>query len=196
MTANDLVPIEADGFHAFADTFALDDHWIVFLSMAGHKDALKAIRAKLFTNRWLSAGTHDLSLLPRGRYLTITKTLSTGTPHMAIYLKEERDSSDVRYALTLDPKVFESDLYFGALVKYSGVPVHPGWKAWICKRAVGKKEIESLTAHRMRGIKIYPDNESLAEDISNALKKERLKKGIDYDLLGTLVDIRNQLATM
>ena len=81
-------------------------------------------------------------------------------------------------------------------MKYSGVPVHPGWKAWICKRAVGKKEIESLTAHRMRGIKIYPDNESLAEDISNALKKERLKKGIDYDLLGPLVDICNQLATM
>ncbi|MFQ5541997.1 MAG: hypothetical protein ACE5E2_04140 [Candidatus Binatia bacterium] len=48
----------------------------------------------------------------------------------------------------------------------------------------------------MHGIKIHPDNESLAEDISNALKKRRLKKGICYDLLGPLVDIRSQQATM
>ena len=196
MTANDLIPIEAEGFHAFADTFALDDHWIVFLSMTGHKDALKAIRAKVFTNRWLGTGVYDLSLLPRGRYVTITKTLPTGTPHMAIYLKEEQNEAAVRYALTMDSKVLEPDVYFGALVKYSAVPVHPSWKAWLYKRAVGKEEIESLTTHRMRRIKIHPDNESLAEDISNALKKGRLKKGIDYDLLGPHVDIRNQLATM
>ncbi len=196
MTANDLVPIEADGFHAFTDTFALDESWVIFLSLTGHKDALKAIRAKVFTNRWLSAGVYDLSLLPRGRYVTITKTLPTGTPHMAIYLKEEHSGTPAHYALTMDPKVLQPDIYLGALVKYSAVPIHPSWKAWLYKRAVGKKEIESLTTHRMRGIKIHPDNESLAEDISNALKKGRLKKGIDYDLLGPLVDIRNQLATM
>ncbi len=141
MTKNDLVPIEAEGFHAFADAFALDDHWIVFLSMAGHKDALKAIRAKLFTNRWLSAGTHDMSLLPRGRYLTVTKPLSTGTPHMAIYLKEEQNDVGVRYTLAIDPKVPEPDLYFGALVKYSAVPVHPGWKSWLYRRAIKKKPL-------------------------------------------------------
>ena len=45
MTANDLIPIEADGFHALADAFALDESWVIFLSLTGHKDALKAIRA-------------------------------------------------------------------------------------------------------------------------------------------------------
>ena len=69
-------------------------------------------------------------------------------------------------------------------MKYSAVPVHPGWKAWLYKRGVGKKEIESLTAHRTCGITIHPDNESLAEDTSNALKKGRLKKDIDYELFG------------
>jgi hypothetical protein len=196
MTANDLVSIEAEGFHALADAFALDDHWIVFLCMAGHKDALKAIRAKLFTNRWLSARVHDLSLLPRGRYLTITRPLSSGTPHMAIYLKEEHNGAAAHYALTMKHQVLEPDLYFGALVKYSAVPVHPSWKAWLYSRATNKKEIESLTAHRMLGIKIHLNDENLAEDIAKALKRGRLKKGIDYDLLGPLVDIRNQLATM
>jgi hypothetical protein len=179
MTTNDLVPIEAEGFHAFADAFALDDSWVIFLSMAGHKDALKAIRAKLFTNRWLSAGVYDLALLPRGRYLTITKTLSTGTPHMAIYLKEEQNEAGVRYALTMDPKVLEPDLYFEALVKYSAVPVHPSWKPWLYKRAVGKKEIESLTTHRMRVIKIHLNDENLSEDIVKALKKGSLNKTLD-----------------
>lgn len=175
MTTNDLIPIEAEGFHAFTDAFALDEHWVIFLSMAGHKDALKAIRAKLFTNRWLTAGVRDLSLLPGGKYLTITRALPSGTPHMAIYLKEERNSSDTRYALTLDPKVLDPDLYFAALVKHSAVPVHPDWKAWLYKRAVGKKEIESLTAHRIRGIKIDLNDDNLAKDITKALKKGRLK---------------------
>lgn len=178
MTANNLVPIEAEGFHAFADAFALDDHWIVFLSMAGHKDALKAIRAKLFTNRWLSAGTHDMSLLPRGRYLTVTKPLSTGTPHMAIYLKEEQNDVGVRYTLAIDPQVPEPDLYFGALVKYSAVPVHPGWKSWLYRRAIKKKEIVTLTAHRIHGIKVNLNDQDLAKDISNALKKGAIRKDL------------------
>ncbi|MFQ5853017.1 MAG: hypothetical protein ACE5JU_20850 [Candidatus Binatia bacterium] len=181
MTTNDLVPIEAEGFHAFTDSFASDESSVIFLSMAGNKDALKAIRAQLFINRWLSAGVHDLSLLPRGKYLTITRALPTGTPHMAIYLKEERNSSDIRYALTLNPKVLYPDLYFAALVKHSAVPVHPDWKAWLYKRAVGKKEIESLTAYRMRGIKINFNDENLAEDISNTLKRGRHKKELETE---------------
>lgn len=147
--------------------------------MAGHRDTLKAIRAKLFTNRWLTAGVHDLSLPPRGKYLTITRTLPTGTPHMAIYLKEEGDGSEIRYALTMDPKVLESDLYFRAVVRHSSVPVHPTWKAWLYKRAIGKKEIEELTTHRARGINISLNDDNLAQDMSKALKKRTLKKEID-----------------
>ena len=132
--------------------------------------------AKLFTNRRLSAGTHDMSLLPRGRYLTVTKPLSTGTPHMAIYLKEEQNDARVRYTLAIDPQVPEPDLYFGALVKYSAVPVHPGWKSCLFSRAAKKKKIEGLTAHRIRGIKIHLNDESLAQDIMRDLKKGRLRK--------------------
>ena len=40
-----LIPIEAEGFHVFADAYALDGQWVIFLSIAGHKDAVKAIRA-------------------------------------------------------------------------------------------------------------------------------------------------------
>ncbi len=76
-----------------------------------------------------------------------------------------------------DPKC---DLYFGALVKYSAVPVHPRWKAWLHKIAVGKNEIESLTAHCMRGIKISLNDENLAEDIAGAWKKGKLKKDRDF----------------
>ena len=176
-----LIPIEAEGFHAFTDAFALDDSWLVFLSMAGHKDALKAIRAKLLTNRWLSVGTHDMSLLPRGRYTTITRTLPSGASHIAIYLKEEQNNSEGHYALTSDPKVLEPDLYLRALIRHSTVPVHPRWRAWLYKRALKKKEIESLTTHRMRGIKTYLNEENLAEDISNALKRGSLKKDLKIE---------------
>ncbi len=174
-----LIPIKAEGFHAFTDAFALDDSWVVFLSLAGHKDALKAIRAKLFTNRWLSAGTHDISLLPRGRYITTTRTLPSGTPHMAICLKEDQNNSGTHYTLTLDPKVLEPDLYFRTLAKHSAVPVHPRWRAWLYKRALKKQEIETLTSHRIHGVKVNLNDENLAEDIAKALKKGSLRKNMD-----------------
>jgi len=178
-----LIPIEAEGFHAFTDAFALDDRWVVFLSIAGHKDALKAIRAKLLTNRWLNAGTRDMALLPRGKYMTVTRTLPSCTPHMAIYLKEDQTNFEARYTLTMDPKVLEPDLYLRALIKHSTVPVHPRWKAWLYKRATKKKEIESLTTYQICGIKVYLNDGGLAEDISKALKKGGLKKNLQGDQL-------------
>ena len=47
------------------------------------------------------------------------------------------------------------------------------------KRAVQRKEVEALTAHGIHGIKIALDDTSLAEDISTALKKGKLKKVFD-----------------
>jgi hypothetical protein len=178
MQTRKLIPIEAEGFHAFTDAFALDDRWIVFFSMAGHKDALKAIRAKLLTNRWLNAGTQEMALLPRGKYVTVSRTLPSGTPHMAIYLKEDQNNSESRYALTSDPKVLEPDLYLRTLMKHSTVPVHPRWKAWLYKRALKKSEVETLTSHRIHGIKVHLNDENLAEDIAKALKKGDLKRDL------------------
>ena len=80
------------------------------------------------------------------------------------------------YALTMDSKVLDPNLYFRALVKYSAVPVHPSWKTWLFSRAAKKKEIEGLSAHRIRGIKIHLNDESLAQDIMRGLKKGRLRK--------------------
>jgi hypothetical protein len=51
------------------------------------------------------------------------------------------------------------------------------------KRAVQKKELEVLTTHGIRGLKISLDDESLAEDISAALKKGKLKKAFDQATL-------------
>lgn len=186
-----LIPIEAEGFHAFTDAFALDDSWVVFLSMAGYKDALKAIRAKLFTNRWLNVGTRDISLFPRGRYIRVSRTLPSGTPHMAIYLKEDQNNSGAYCTLTLDCEVLEPDLYFRALVKHSAVPVHPRWTAWLYKRALKKKEIETLTAHRIHGVKVHLNDENLAEDIVKALKKEGLKRTLksNHNSKSSLTDV-------
>ena len=73
-----LIPIEVDGFHAFADAYALDEQWVIFLSIAGHKDAVKAIRATLLTNHWINVGNHEICLLPRTKYGTSVKTLPSG----------------------------------------------------------------------------------------------------------------------
>ena len=63
-----LIPIEAEGFHAFADAYALDGQWVIFLSIAGHKDAVKAIRATLLTDHWINVGIREICLLPRTKY--------------------------------------------------------------------------------------------------------------------------------
>jgi hypothetical protein len=94
-------------------------------------------------------------------------------------MKDGFAQSPVHYALTANPGTQESDLYFTALIKHSTVPVHSGWKAWLHKRAVQRKEVEALTTHGIHGIKISLDDTTLAEVISTALKKGKLKKVFD-----------------
>jgi hypothetical protein len=170
-----LIPIEAEGFHAFADAYALDGQWVIFLSIAGHKDAVKAIRATLLTNHWINVGIHEICLLPRTKYGTTVKALPSGIVHTAIFIKNDVGQLQTHCALTARPGLTEADLYFTALIKHSAVPVHCGWKAWLHKRAVRKKEVGPLTAHGIHGIKISLDDTVLAEDISTALKKRKLK---------------------
>ena len=174
-----LIPIEAEGFHAFADAFALDEQWVVFLSIAGHKDAVKAIRATLLTNHWIIVGINEICLLPRTKYGTSVKALPSRIVHTTIFIKNDVNQAETHYALTARPEPTDSDLYFTALIKHSAVPVHSNWKAWLHKRAVQRKEVETLTTHGIRGIKISLDDTSLAEDISTALKKGKLKKVFD-----------------
>jgi hypothetical protein len=173
-----LIPIEADGFHAFADAFALDEQWVVFLSIAGHKDAVKAIRATLLTDHWINVGIHEICLLPRTKYGTSVKALPSGIVHTAIFIKNDASHADTHYVLTARPEFTESDLYFTALIKHSSVPVHSSWKTWLHKRAVRQNEVGTLTTHGIRGIKVSLDDASLAEDISTALKKGKLKDAL------------------
>jgi len=174
-----LIPIEAEGFHAYADAFAMDGQWVIFLSIAGHKDAVKAIRATLLTNHWINVGIHEICLLPRTKYSTGVKALPSGVIHSALFIKNDLGQPQTYYALTARPEHTDSDLYFTALIKHSALPVHPNWKAWLHKRAVQRKEVETLITHGIRGIKISLDDISLAEDISTALKKGKLKKVFD-----------------
>jgi hypothetical protein len=182
-TPSNLIPIEADGFHAFADGFALDGQWVIFLSIAGHKDAVKAIRARLLTNHCLNVGIHELCLLPKLKYGTNVKALPSGIVHIVVFMKNDLGQSQTYYALTARPELTISDLYFTALIKHSAVPVHSGWKVWLYKRAVQRKEVEALTAHGIRGVKAILDDDTLAVDISAALKKGKLRNVFDNDSL-------------
>jgi len=177
-----LIPIQAEGFNAYADAFALADQWLVFISLAGHKDSVKAIKAMFLTNQWVNVGVHDICLLPGRKYGTVIKTLPSGITHTAIFMKED-SRSQVHYALTVTPGIPDADLYFRTVITHSAVPVHCGWKSWLYKRAVRKEEIESLTAHGIRGIKISLGDTSLAEDISRALKNGKLKVDSNPQLL-------------
>jgi hypothetical protein len=174
-----LIPIETNGFHAFADAFALDEQWVILLSIAGHKDAVKAIRATLLTDHWINVGNHEICLLPRMKYGTSIKALPSGIVHTAIFIKNEIGQGDTHYALTARPDFRDADLYFTALIKHSSVPVHSGWKTWLHKRASRRKEVETLRTHGIHGIKISLDDSSLAEDISTALKNGKLKSAFD-----------------
>jgi hypothetical protein len=174
-----LIPIEAEGFHAFADAFALDGQWVIFLSIAGHKDAVKAIRATLLTNHWINVSSHEICLLPRTKYGTTVKALPSGVIHSALFIKNDLGQPQTCYALTARPETTDPDLYLTALIKHSAVPLHFSWKAWLHKRAVQRKELETLITHGIRGIKISLDDTSLAEDISTALKKGKLKRVFD-----------------
>jgi hypothetical protein len=99
-----LIPIDCEGFHAFADAYALDGQWVIFLSIAGHKDAVKAIRATLLTNHWINVSSHEICLLPRTKYGTTVKALPSGVIHSALFIKNDLGQPQTCYALTADRK--------------------------------------------------------------------------------------------
>jgi hypothetical protein len=139
---------------------------------------VKAIRATLLTDHWINVGTHEICLLPRTKYGTSVKALPSGIVHTAIFIKSDVGQSETHYVLTARPDFAEADLYFTALIKHSSVPVHSGWKTWLHKRAARRNEVETLTTHGIHRIKISLDDSSLAEDISTALKKGKLKDAL------------------
>ena len=177
-----LIPIQAEGFNAYVDAFALADQWLVFLSFAGHKDAVKAIKAMLLTNHWVNVGVHDICLLPGRKYGTIVRTLPSGITHTAIFMKEDA-RAEIYYALTANPGIGDLDLYFRTIITHSTVPIHCDWKPWLYKRALKKEEIDPLTVHGILGIKISLDDTNLAEDISTALRNGTLKVNLHPKLL-------------
>ena len=177
-TPSNLVPVEVDGFHAFSDAFALDGQWVIFLSIGGHKDAVKAIRAGLLTNHWINVGDHEVFVLPRTKYGTIVRTLPCGITHAAVFIKNDLASSYVHYVLATETSTLEADLYFAALTKHSAVPVHATWKTWLHKRAVQKKELEALTTHGICGLR-FDRTTTAAQHISAALKRGKLRKAFD-----------------
>jgi hypothetical protein len=148
---------------------------------------VKAIRATLLTNHWINVGVHEICLLPRTKYGTSVKALPSGIVHTAIFMKNDLGQSQMYYALTARPEPTDSDLYFTALIKHSAVPVHSNWKAWLHKRAVQRNETGTLTTHGIRGIKVSLDGASLAEDISTALKKGKLKAALHPPAFSILV---------
>jgi hypothetical protein len=117
------------------------------------------------------------------KYGTSVKALPSGIVHTAIFIKNEIGQAGTHYALTARPDFTEADLYFTALIKHSSIPVHSNWKTWLHKRAVKRKEVETLRTHGIRGIKVSIDDASLAEDISTALKKGTLKAELHPPLL-------------
>ena len=147
-TPSNLIPIEVDGFHAFSDAFALDGQWVIFLSIAGHKDAVKAIRAGLLTNHWINVGDHEVFVLPEDQVRDDRKDLTLAELPTQRYSSKMTLPSRRRSLCpcTADEHSGGGSL-FAALTKHSAVPVHAAWKTWLHKRAVQKKELEALTAH-------------------------------------------------
>ncbi len=140
---------------------------------------MKAIRAGLLTDHWINVGGDEICLLPRTKYGTVVRTLPCGITHTAIFIKNNIPQSHVYYPLASEPETSDSDLYFSALIRHSAVPVHAEWKAWLHKRAVRKKDVERLKVHGIHGLKVSLDDACLAEDISTALKKGKLKRAFN-----------------
>ena len=69
-----------------------------FFSIAGHKDAVKAIRATLLTNHWLNVGIHEICP-SQDEIRNKCKALSSGIVHTAIFVKNDLGHRNY-YALT------------------------------------------------------------------------------------------------
>ena len=181
-----LHTINAGGFSAVADAFALDDaEGLWFLSMGGSENALKAIWACLLKQppeaAFLIQGLEGAFVGEYRRCQVPYETLGTWTaqmarlpgsggyhalvfPRLAEYTFDRQD-----FLLLAHSEEDAPSLHYRFLDRRVPLPLHPTWARWLWERGLRSGEIDPVESVGILAYRCSPNEEALRTDLSDAV---------------------------
>jgi hypothetical protein len=181
-----LYTINAGGFSAVADAFALDAaDGLWFLSMVGPQTALKAIWASILKQppepAWLIQGLEGAYVGDYRRCHIPYESLGTWTTHMTrlpgsgayhamVYTKLAEYAFDQQNFLLLSTTEKEAPhLHYRFLDRRSSLPLHPVWSEWLWERGLKTGDVQQLEGEGILAYRCRPDQDELRADLAEAV---------------------------
>jgi hypothetical protein len=186
--AASLPVLQAGGFGASVDAFAWEPDpdpgarrmHLWFLSLLGPQQALKALWARLLKgelatlSREALGQVHFCSLAPQGprAWRSFTASLPPAAGHQLVLLPEAARHAAAHDDFLLLPRSVEEAprLHFRFLDRRVDLPLHAGWDAWLWERALQAGEAVELEAEGIRAYRCVPNPDSLASELSAAVR--------------------------
>lgn len=194
-----LPTLHAEGFSASVDAFAWEHEpdpaarrmrlW--FLSMLGHRQAVKALWARLVKGEIATMSFEGLgqarfcALAPEGprgwRFYTASLPAAAGyqgvlVPEAALYASERTD-----FLLLARRSEQVARLHYRFLNRRLDLPLHPNWADWLWERALCRGEVVALQASGLDAFRCAPDAERLAIDLTAAVRCGELRLAATAD---------------
>jgi hypothetical protein len=187
-----LYTVNAGGFSAIADAFALDHvDGLWFLSMVGSQNALKAIWAAILKQppepAWLIQGVEGAFVGDYRRCYVPYESLGTWTTQMArlpgsggyhalVFPRLAEYTFDRQDFLLLARSEDEAPhLHYRFLDRRVSLPLHMGWATWLWERGLRTGEVEPLESRGILAYRCRPDEAALRADLAEAVAAGELQ---------------------
>src|SRR5271157_3631424 len=162
---------------AYTDLYAYDpeDEAILFVSLAGNEQAVKAISSaiiacKTFSLKREGEPEHLLNGHPASRYRIMSTKLTGGSLHQIVADSRFWLNSDSESRLVIIPADTQPhDAIYSQVLTPLASPVIPAWAQWICHRLEGIERLREM-AGTLRVVEVIADERSIDEIVSEGIR--------------------------
>jgi hypothetical protein len=162
---------------AYTDLYAYDpeDGALLFISMAGNEQALKAISSaiiacKTFSIRGEGQPEHLLNGHPASRYRIMSTKLAGGSLHQIVADSRFYVNSDAESRLVIIPADTQPhEAIYSQVLAPLASPVIPDWAQWVCDRLRADERLREM-AGTLRLVEIAVDDRVVDEIVSEGMR--------------------------
>ena len=189
----ELTLVDAAGFSAVADAYVRDAHseTLWFISMLGNQTALKAIAATLFNQppKHIYLVVEHPEDPAKDNYLPcqvpittigtwthkIVRMPTTRVFHSLVYTRKAEYANASKDFLLIARTPEEAPrLHYLFLERRVNIPLHESWADWLWDWGKANGTINQLDSKGIDGYLCNPEEESLKEDLSDAISERQL----------------------
>jgi len=166
---------------AYTDLYAYDpeDGALVFISLAGNEQAVKAISSAIIACKTVSIGRagepeHLLNGHPASRYRIMSTKLVLGSLHQIVADARFYANSDAESRLVIVPADRQPhEAIYAQVFAPLASPVIPAWAQWLCDRLEQDDRLREM-AGTLRVVEVVADERAIDEVVSEGIRMGRI----------------------